>query len=326
MSQTATRLLTLIQLLQRRPSQKAAELAAALGVSVRTLHRYLEKLDEMGLPLYSERGPYGGFSLVRGYRLPPLLFTPEEAVALALGVGLVEELWGPLYPQAAAGALAKLENVLPDEQRAEVAWARSTLVATGLRRPGLERAAPHLELLGRAAHERHRVSLRHRAGGRAEASWRKVDPYALVQRGGWTYLIGFCHLRQAVRSFRVDRIEEVELLAESFESPPTFDLRAFLADEMAAQAGVEARLRFEPASAAIALTNRLAWEQLTEQPDGSVEVAFRVPDLAWAASTALAYGPAVTVLAPLELRQLVVEWAKEVVIRNEEGNHDQAGS
>ena len=66
MPTTATRLITLILLLQRQPHQKAGDLAPALGVSVRTLHRYFGMLDGMGIPIYSERGPYGGFSLVRG--------------------------------------------------------------------------------------------------------------------------------------------------------------------------------------------------------------------------------------------------------------------
>jgi predicted DNA-binding transcriptional regulator YafY len=96
MSNPATRLIHLIQLLQHRPNQKAAGLAQELGVSVRTLHRYFAMLDEMGLPVYSERGPYGGFSLVRGYRMPPLVFTPHEAAAVFLGTGLVEEMWGQL--------------------------------------------------------------------------------------------------------------------------------------------------------------------------------------------------------------------------------------
>src|SRR5512146_3339387 len=122
MPNTATRLITLILLLQRQPGQKAAVLAEQLGVSVRTLHRYIGMLDEMGIPVYSERGPYGGFSLVRGYRMPPLVFTPEEAVAVYLGTSLVREIWGRLYQEAAQGALAKLDNVLPEEQQHEVAW------------------------------------------------------------------------------------------------------------------------------------------------------------------------------------------------------------
>src|SRR5512142_760382 len=135
MASRAARLVTLIMLLQRRPNQRAGELAAALGVSVRSLHRYIAELDEMGIPVYSERGPYGGFSLVRGYKMPPLIFTPEEATAICLGAGLVGELWGQLYTEAAQGALAKIENVLPDEQRGEVAWARRSLVTAQLQRP-----------------------------------------------------------------------------------------------------------------------------------------------------------------------------------------------
>ncbi len=127
MANNATRLITLIMLLQRQPNQKASELAGKLGVSVRSLHRYVTMLDEMGIPVYSERGPHGGFSLVRGYKMPPLVLTPKEAVAVHLGTSLVGEMWGALYQEAAQGALAKLDNLLPDEQRCEVAWARRSL-------------------------------------------------------------------------------------------------------------------------------------------------------------------------------------------------------
>ena len=106
MPNSATRLITLIMLLQRQPNQKAAELAEKLNISVRSLHRYIARLEEMGIPIYSERGPYGGFSLVRGYKMPPLVFSPEEAVAIYLGTSLVEEMWGRLYLEAAQAALA----------------------------------------------------------------------------------------------------------------------------------------------------------------------------------------------------------------------------
>lgn len=124
MTQPASRLITLIMLLQRQPNQKAGDLADKLGVSVRTLYRYFAALDEMGIPVYTERGPHGGFSLVRGYKMPPLIFTPQEATTVYLGASLVDEIWGGVYHEAAQGALAKFDNVLPDEQRQEVAWAR----------------------------------------------------------------------------------------------------------------------------------------------------------------------------------------------------------
>jgi predicted DNA-binding transcriptional regulator YafY len=312
MSNTATRLINLILLLQRQPNQKAADLAEELGVSVRSVHRYFAMLDEMGIPVYSERGPYGGFSLVRGYRLPPLVLTPEEAVAVCLGTNLVEEMWGDLYRAAARGALLKLENVLPDEQRHEVAWARRALFATGMHRADLAALAPTLEKLRRAARERRTVTMRYQSRSLAAPSARDLDPYALVHRWGYWYAIGYCHLRREIRTFRVDRIAELAVLSAAFDAPDGFNLQAYLAAEPQAQPSVTARLRFEPSAARVALDNRSYWETLAEQPDGAVIVTFHAPTLEWAASTALAYGPIAAVLEPEALRRLVAAWAAAV--------------
>jgi predicted DNA-binding transcriptional regulator YafY len=309
MPNPATRLITLIMLLQRRPNQKAADLAHELGVSVRSLFRYMEMLDEMGIPIYSERGPYGGFSLVRGYKMPPMVFTPEEAVALTLGVGLVEAMWGALYREAATAALAKLNTVLPDEQRAQIAWAQRSLVATGMNRANLIEISPHLEKLRQAIREQRQIHLVYRGAHPAPPGLRPVDPYALVHRWGWWYLVGFCHLRGALRSFRVDRMAAVDLTTIGFEIPGDFDVHAYLAKELQTQPLQRVRLRFSPQAAAAAQQNRSFWETIEEQPDGAVIVSMLTPELSWAASTVLAYGPIVTVLEPPELGSLVREWA-----------------
>jgi predicted DNA-binding transcriptional regulator YafY len=312
MSQPASRLITLILLLQRQPNQKAAALAEKLGVSVRTLHRYFAALDEMGIPVYTERGPQGGFSLVRGYKMPPLVLTPEEATAVYLGTGMVEEMWGSLYREAARGALAKLENVLPDEQLQEVAWARRSLVATGMHRADLEALAPFLEKLRRAVREHRRVSVHYRSSRSPHPEPREIDLYALVHRWGWWYAIGYCHLRRELRSFRVDRMHALNLTAQVFQTPDDFDIRAYLADEWKAQPLIAVRMRFAPQVAHVAQYNRVYWESLEEQPDGSVLVTMHTPDLMWAASNALAYGPMVKVLEPPELQRLVAEWAQAI--------------
>src|SRR5512147_1323445 len=224
MSNTDTRLITLIFLLKKKPNQKACELVDELGVSPRTLHRYFEMLDEMGIPIYSERGPYGGFSLVRGYKMPPLVFTLEEAVAVVLGTGLVQELWGDLYREAARGALAKLENLLPDEQVREVAWARNSLVATGMNRADLKAQTPTLEKLRRAIREHRSVEMNYQSNQVPHPSQRGLDPYALVHRWGWWYVIGFCHVHKEIRTFRVDRIFGVTLSDAIFFQISDFDL------------------------------------------------------------------------------------------------------
>ncbi len=312
MANTATRLITLLMLLQRQPNQKAADLAHQLGVSVRSLHRYMTLLDEMGIPVYSERGPYGGFSLVRGYKMPPLVFTPEEAVAIYLGTGLVREMWGKLYQEAAQGAMAKLENVLPEEQRHEIAWARRTLVATDMHRAQLDTLSPLLEKVRRAAREQRRVVLIYRGRGQPESQPREVDPYAVVHRWGWWYVLGHCHLRNDIRFFRLDRIVELTLLEQTFQVPADFKIEEQLAKEFQPPSQVQVRVRFTPEMALEARDNRMIWDTFEEQRDGSIITGLATPDLMWAASMILSFGPGVVVLEPKELRQMLADWAQGI--------------
>lgn len=310
MPNTATRLITLILLLQNQPNQKAAELAEKLGVSVRTIHRYFAMLDEMGIPVYTERGPYGGFSLVRGYKLPPLIFSLEEAVAVYLGTSLVGEMWGQLYRDAAQAAMAKLVNILPDEQRGEIDWARRSLITTGLHRSDPTALFPVLEALRRAARQFHRVSVVYQGAANAEATQRQIDPYALVFRAGLWYLVGYCHLRRAPRTFRLDRIQKLSILGQSFQLPEDFNIHTYLDNAFKDQPVIRARLQFVPAAAHIVASNRLIWESVGENDDGSLVVTLSAPDLPWLASMALSFATWVTVLEPPELREMVCDWAQ----------------
>ena len=310
MSNAATRLITLIFLLQNQPNQKASELAEKLGVSLRTVHRYFEMLDEMGIPVYAERGPYGGFSLVRGYKIPPLVFSLEEAVAVYLGTSLVSEMWGQLYRDAAQGAMAKLENILPNEQRGEIDWARRSLIATNLYRADPGTFFPLLEDLRRAARERCQVSAVYQSAANAEATQRKIDPYALVFRAGLWYLVGYCHLRAAPRTFRVDRIQKMSVLSQSFQIPENFDIHKYLENEFRDQPAIRARLQFAPEASYIAASNRVIWESMQENPDGSTDVTLTAPNLHWLASMTLSFANLVTVLEPPELREMIREWAQ----------------
>lgn len=240
--------------------------------------------------------------------MPPLVFTLEEAVAVVLGTGIVEEMWGDLYREAARGALAKLENLLPEEQSREVAWARGSLVATGMNRANLKALTPVLEKLRRAIREHRSLNMNYQSSQVPHPTQRGLDPYALVHRWGWWYVIGFCHVHQDIRTFRVDRISEITLLDGTFVQPPGFNLQAYLKNEMQTQPRVTARLRFEKGAANIVAGNHAYWETVEPKPDGSVEVTFPSPTLEWAASTTLAYGPAVEALEPPELRLLVAQW------------------
>lgn len=317
MSNVATRLLSLILLLQSRPIWKAGELADELNVSQRTVHRYMGMLEEMGIPIYSERGPHGGFSLVRGYKLPPLLFTAEEATVLYMGANLVRELWGQTYDDAVTSVTAKLDNVLPDDLRQEVTRVRQSLVVGGLTRMDTRHWETAVHTLRRSIGERRSVRLLYRGFARQQDTERVVDPYALTLQWGLWYLVGHCHLRREMRTFRVDRIRSVTTTQERFTVPRDFSVREYLAQSM----------RFEPTyTVAVHLAACVApevrerhghWMQITDGDDGSITARFGVATLDWATGWVLMHGPAAIVLEPPELVKRVRAAAGGILQRYE---------
>ena len=316
MANVATRLISIILMLQRRGTLKAGELAEELGVSERTVHRYMGMLDELGIPIYSERGPYGGFSLVRGYKLPPLIFTPEEATALYLGAELVRDIWGASYFDAAVAATAKLDNVLPDALLQEVRQAQRGLLVTGWLRRDYGPWAPILDDLRQAVAQRRRTVLSYQSF-RRKTTQRTVDPYALALQWGNWYLVAHCHLRGDLRTFRVDRIQDVEIGSDTFEVPATFSAREHLMQMTQERPATYYRVavRFEPEVAHVVRERHEEWQDLTEQGDGSVMLAFDASDLAWPCRWVLTYQDKATVIGPPELAAMVRDAAQSIAAR-----------
>jgi predicted DNA-binding transcriptional regulator YafY len=273
-------------------------------------------LDEMGIPIYSERGPYGGFSLVRGYKLPPLVFSPEEATVLYLGSELVREIWGASYQDAAVAATAKLDNVLPDALRQEVDHARRGLLVTGWFRRDYGPWAPVLDDLRRCVAHRRRVRLGY-LSFRQEVSERLVDPYALALQWGNWYLAGFCHLRSELRTFRVDRIQKLETLQETFEVPADFSAREHLSRMSEERPATYYRIAvsFDPEVSHIVRERQEDWQELVEHEDGSVTLSFDASDLAWPCRWVLTYQDRATVLGPPELAARVRKAAESIAAR-----------
>jgi predicted DNA-binding transcriptional regulator YafY len=316
MANVATRLISIILMLQSRGTIKASELAEELGVSERTVHRYMGMLDEMGIPIYSERGPYGGFSLVRGYKLPPLVFTPEEATALYLGAELVRDIWGPSYRDAAVAATAKLDNVLPDALQQEVEQARRGLLVTGWLRRDYGPWAPILDELRRCVARRRGVRIVYQSF-RQQVTKRTIDPYALALQWGNWYLAGLCHLRGELRTFRVDRIQSVKPTEETFEIPAGFSARDYLLRMAQERPATYYRVvvRFDAEVAHIIRERREEWQDLTEHESGSVTLAFDASDLAWPCRWVLTYQDKATVIGPPELAERVRETAQAIASR-----------
>lgn len=316
MANVATRLISIILMLQSRGTLKANELARELGVSERTIHRYMGMLDEMGIPIYSERGPYGGFTLVRGYKLPPLIFTPEEATVLYLGAELVKDVWGASYHDAAVAAKAKLDNVLPDALCQEVKHAQRGLLVTGWQRRDYGPWAPIIDELRRCVAQSRRARVVYRSL-RQEVTERLLDPYALALQWGNWYLVGHCHLRGELRTFRVDRIEDVEPVDATFELPDDFSARETLSrmEKERPAAYYHIVVRFDSEVAHIVRQRQEEWQQLTEHSDGDVTLSFDASELAWPCRWVLTYQDRARVQAPPELATMVRDSARTIAAR-----------
>lgn len=306
----ATRLLTLLELLQSRPGLTAGQLAERLEVNSRSARRYITMLQDMGLPIVAERGRYGGYRLLPGYKLPPLMLANDEAVAVTLGLLAVERLGLSGAVPAVEGALAKVTRVLPAEVREGV---RAIQESVTLDLTPSEWPSPpdHFLALSRAAHLRGRVHMRYTRPD-APSSERDFDCYGLVFSSGRWYATGYCHLRRDVRVFRLDRIHAVEPLTHTFERPRDFDCLAFALARFAAMPDtwlVEVLLHTTLATVSAAIPP--AFATIEEAADG---VLFRAydSDLAHTARFLVGLGCRFRVLCPDELRDALRTLADEL--------------
>ncbi|KAB2353632.1 YafY family transcriptional regulator [Actinomadura montaniterrae] len=210
----------MLELLQAHHRMTGADLARRLGVDERTVRRYAARLDDLGVPVVAERGRYGGYRLMPGYKLPPLMLTDDEAVAVVLGLLAGRRLGLP--GQATESALAKVQRVLPAALRDRVQALRETLGFTLAARDAAAPSTGVLLTLAAAVRERRRVRLRYRSWQGADSE-RDLDPYGLVFHSGRWYATGHDHRSGEVRTFRVDRIASAEPGTAGYEIPAGVD-------------------------------------------------------------------------------------------------------
>ena len=221
MSHPTIRVLAMLELLQARRQLSGAELAAGLGVDQRTVRRYALRLADLGIPVTAERGRYGGYRLLPGYRLPPLMLTDDEAAAVVIGLLAAERLGQPVA--GISTALAKIQRVLPATLSERVAALRQTLDFTQhQRKPAVAADTGTVLTLAQAASQHQRVRLRYRSHAEQDSE-RDLDPYGLVLHSGRWYVTGRDGKSGELRTFRVDRVSEALLSGVSFDPPADFD-------------------------------------------------------------------------------------------------------
>ena len=315
MSRSA-RLFELVHLLSGRRSRGVAELAERFEVSERTVYRDLAELSERHIPLISDEH---GYRLLETATLRPLNLTAEEHAMLKVA------LRNPVL-QHQPGLRVAL-NALEAKLDAATAHAEETVLALQL--AGVDRSGPGaekaIEPLRKAVKARRSVAFRYQSlthlkvgGGRPR--WRRVDPYQIFQRDGAWYLVGQCHEHGEPRVFRLDRMNGVKLLDESFRRPADFDLERFLESAWSLAPGredFEIVLHFDSGLGPLLLNARHhPGEKVRKLQEGTVEYRVKLSSVDEIARWIVTFGGRARVIDPPELRAKVCELAAGILERH----------
>jgi len=286
-------------------------LAEQFGVSLRTIYRDLRTLELAGVPLLGEPGI--GYSLVEGYRLPPVMFTREEATALLTAEKLAARLTDAATAQLTRTAMDKLRAVLRRPDRDHLDTLAPHIQVLGPRQPGHEPST--YQQLVRAVAATQVVRLRYLAVEAGEPTTRDIEPIGLYLSRQW-HVVAYCRLRQSFRNFRLDRMQHLELREEVFAARPE-TLQQYWATEADRRQREKVVLRFQVAAVPPALLQHLhdtkhqyGWAHEQPQPDGQLEMTLFIGSLPYLATWLLPYAGGVAIVEPPALRQQLRELAQ----------------
>ncbi|MFB7944232.1 helix-turn-helix transcriptional regulator [Kitasatospora phosalacinea] len=305
-SSPTARALRALEILRERPGTTSEQLAQRLGVTDRAARRYVAVLREAGVPVESERGPYGGYRLGRGARLAPVSFTQEEALGLVMAV--LDGRPAATDPEDLVGsALGKVVRALPEAIGRQAAALRTHAAAAPDPYPAHPDPAVASTLVEAIA-ARRRVLIGYRSGDGDE--WRaEVDPWAVVVRRSRWYLLCHSHRADAVRTYRIDRVRTAERCGTPFTMPDGLDPVAALEEHLGSGWAFRTRVRFDAPLERVAPWVGPAMGRL--RPDGEgclLEGSTRNPAMyagEWLAAVPFPF----RVLEGPELRAAVVELA-----------------
>ena len=304
------RQLQLMQMLERRQQIVVPEVAEELGYTVRTVYRDLQVLERVGVPIYQERrGRHARWRVMEGYRrrLSMTLSWPEM-MALVLGRKLLAKLSSAPLADAAASAVAKVNEALPREAVQRALGLEDAVSAQLGDSHDYARHGAVLRTLMEAVERHESVALRYRKRGDRTARERVVDPYFLHVHSGAVYLIGFCHQRNAIRTFLLDRIGQAARTGALSGARAPFSASALLQGALGPWEGKpqHVQLRFDAQVADLAAERQVHPTQTTQlRSDGGLDVGLRTPLCPPLISWLLGWGGHVRVLSPAALAKRV---------------------
>lgn len=298
--------------LQGRRVVRAEELARHFEVNIRTIYRDIAALGEAGVPISGEAGV--GYCLMKGYQLPPVMFTEEEATSLFVGGELVKQYTDASLHTPMVSALDKLRAVLPRDRQDHIEkLTQRTLVYGRPDQVAPEAAAQRWLLTVQQGVVSRRV-LRMDYRGRAQEvdTPREVEPLGVVFYGGAWYLVAWCRLRKDYRHFRVDRIRRLELALDKFDAHADFSLERHMQESTTRGDTLPVRIWFATRVQERARRESQATLIAGEARDGGAVFSLYTWSLEWLARWLLSFGTDAEVLAPAKLARLVKQEARAI--------------
>lgn len=266
MSETTSRVLQLLGLLQSRRVWTSDELAERLDVTTRSVRRDVERLRELGYPVHASRGHGGGYRLGAGAALPPLLLDPDEAVAMAVCLRLAAGGTVAGVGESALRALSKLDQVMPSRLRAQVAAVHDSTVTLTSPTPDAPVEPDVLMTLARACRDHEHVAAGY-VDLHGNATQRRLEPYQLVTTGRRWYLLAYDRDKQDWRSLRLDRMADVRAVGSTFTPRQAPDAAAYVRRSISSSPyRYVARVRFYASEDVLA--QHFSPASATIEPDG----------------------------------------------------------
>ena len=298
------RLVAQILYLQSHPLCTADELAGHFGLSLRTIYRDLAALGEAGVPVVAQAGV--GYSLARGYHLPPVSFTTEEAAALVTGGLLVERSADASVRRPMRSALMKVRAVLPRALQAQMVRLEQSMVTTAT--PEQPAKGADLTLLQQALAQRRLLRFGYLGWGKSDAMEREAEPLGLIHYLERWHLIAWCRARKELRDFRTDRMSRVSVLKEIFEPRTDFDIGDYI--QSMPRPELRAEVCFTPL--AVDRARREWWLGIVNERETAPGTVLTLATVDWGRLTGwlLSFGEEAQVLSPDVLRKQLVMAAK----------------
>ena len=302
--QRLARLLELISVIKYHPDWGPKRLAEYFEISEKRIYDDINELNAANLPIYYNGR---GYSFHSQHSLPPVQFTLDEVTMLLMSGAMLRRQCGEPYAAALRTAAEKLLLLLPEETRALIMDVSGRLDGDT---KGRAQTAPALRQFNRALVEKRTVRFTYESFSSGRVTRRKADPYAVVYRGTSWYVIGFCHTRREVRTFRVNRSSDVRLTQTTFDYPDDFSIKEHLEKSWAIFQGdeVEVAVRFSKKIAPLIRENQ--WhpvQQITEHADGSITYKARVRGTLEIRRWILSWGRHAEVLGPESFRREMQE-------------------